>query len=411
MMELPKTEQSIWSNPNREPTYPQLQGSIDVDVCIVGGGIAGLTSAYFLTRAGKSVAVLEKNLIGSGVSGHTTGKVTAGHNVIYQKLLDRQGLDTAKHYAEANQAAVKIIEYIVRENQIDCDWQPANNYVVTETPEDTNTIYREAQIAKDLGLNATFERETSSPFWTEGAVCYTGQSHMHVGKYLHALAAMVQQNGGLVYEKTKAKRVREKPHPHVRVKGGLVKAEHIIIATNIPFSAVAHGWYCALAYPQKSYIIAIKTNAPIHGMYIMYGSPGYSVLPVVHDGEQLVLVGGEGHIPGLGARAKKHHAKLADFAERRLGAHIVSYRWSARDYLGYDLMPLIGKLYPWSKHTYTATGFMKWGLSNGTLAAMILSDQILGHENTWARSFASNRSSAFKAIPRVILQHVLRIDL
>lgn len=407
MMELPKSEQSYWTKIPLKATYPKLKKDIAVDVCIIGAGMAGLTAAYFLTRAGKKVAVIEKNFVASGVTGSTTGKVTSGHNLTYKKLVDRQGLRKARHYAESNEAAVRVIAGIIREHKISCDWQFADNYVVTENPETVRSLYKEAKTADKIGLPATFERETPSPFWVEGAVRYKHHGQMDATKYLKGLATYLDQNGCDIYEQTKAKRVRDK-RGIVKVKGGKVRAKHIVIATNVPFPPIAHGLYCALEYPLKSYIIAVKTNLPIKGMYIMPDKPKYSVLPVKNGSESLLLVGGEGHVPGLSFSSKKHHAKLAEFAERRLGASVVKYRWSASDYLGYDQMPLIGKLYPWSKRTYVATGFMKWGLTNGTVAGMIISDQILGNKNTWAEDLRPNRMSAIKAMPRVYIEYLFR---
>ncbi|MGI8636476.1 MAG: FAD-dependent oxidoreductase [Segetibacter sp.] len=139
-------------------------------------------------------------------------------------------------------------------------------------------------------------------------------------------------------------------------------------------------------------------------MYITPSDPLRSILPITIGGQSWLLVGGEGHIPGLGGGSEARYQKLADYAKDRFGV-TPTYRWLARDYLSYDDIPLIGKIYPWSKNVYVATGFMKWGLTNGTVAGMILSDRILGKNNPWAATFDSNRLGPIKSIPKVFAKY------
>ena len=113
------------------------------------------------------------------------------------------------------------------------------------------------------------------------------------------------------------------------------------------------------------------------------------------------LIGGEGHIPGTRFNSENRFQRLEAYAQKHFGLSKADYRWSARDYLAYDDIPLVGKLYPWSTHFYTATAFMKWGMTNGTVAGMILRDLICGNNNNWAAIFDSLRLSPIKAIPRV----------
>jgi glycine/D-amino acid oxidase-like deaminating enzyme len=115
----------------------------------------------------------------------------------------------------------------------------------------------------------------------------------------------------------------------------------------------------------------------------------------------MLLIGGSSHFVGLGGSASKHYGVLEEYAQR-FGIKEITHRWAAFDYLTYDSIPMAGHLYPWSKHVYVATGFMKWGLTNTTVAAIILRDQIMGRPSPWAATFMSNRSSAVKAIPGLL---------
>lgn len=144
-------------------------------------------------------------------------------------------------------------------------------------------------------------------------------------------------------------------------------------------------------------------------MYISPDKNHYSILPTHIDGRPYVLViGAGGNIPGLGGDTQKRYRMLADYAEKRLGVEEITHRWSDMDYIAYDGLPLIGKLYPWSKHTYTATGFRKWGLAMGASAGKILADQILQKPNEWGSAFDSTRGRPIKKIPRSVFKHLTK---
>jgi glycine/D-amino acid oxidase-like deaminating enzyme len=394
---------SYWVESTAGAGFPALDRDLEVDVAIIGGGLAGTTCAYLLKRAGKKVAVIEKETIGGGVTGHTTGKVTSQHGLVYAKLRDQHGEAAARVYGEANQAAIRQIRENIAHEKIDCDWQADDNFVYTESAGRLDALRREAEVAQSLGLPATFETRTTLPFEVSGAVKFSGQGKLHARKYVLGLAAAVEGAGSYVFEHTAARSVREGNPAQVKTAGGTVRARHVIIATNVPYPAAAHTYYGAFEYPMRSYLIAARFNGQLKGMYITPDQPLVSILPIRSGSDQLLLIGGQSHFVGFGGRSQKHYAALADFAKQRFGVTDIAYRWSAFDYLAYDGIPLAGHLYPWSKHVYVATGFMKWGLTNTTVSAMILRDLILGRTNPWAATFASNRSSAVKAIPGLIL--------
>jgi glycine/D-amino acid oxidase-like deaminating enzyme len=410
MAQFPSKGTSLWLETTPYSEYPALADDTQVDVAIIGGGMAGLSAAHLLKQAGKRVAVFEKARIGSGVTGYTTGKVTSQHGLIYSNLIKRFGKEAAHDYGQANQAAIQQIEMNVELERIDCDWQRADNYIFTESKKKVEALRREAKEAAGLGLPAAFTTKTSLPFKVQAAVRFENQATLHVGKYLQGLAAAIEGGGSKVYEQSKAMLVHENNDgATLRANGYIVDADQVIIATNVPSPLVMHAVHALLEYPTRSYIISGKPGKDIDGMYINVGSPSRSILPITLGGERHLLLGGEGHMVGVSGPAKGHYDKLVEYAQRHFDMEIVEHKWSTWDYLTYDEgPPLIGPAYPWSKRVFVATGFRKWGLTNAVVAGMILTDMIIGRHNPWAHSFRSNRLSAMAAIPKGLVKGLFR---
>lgn len=411
MLALPETNASYWRNVYTSSLYPKLKGDLSVDAVIVGGGITGLTTAYLLKQSGLRVAVIEKDTVGGGTTGRTTGKVTSQHNLIYDDFLKRLGKETASIYGLANETAIKKVEDIVKAEKIDCDWERDAHYVYTtkSQPEQIKRFQAEARAAAQCDLPATFERTTPLPFKVTAAVKFANQGKIHAQKYVLGLAKAVHGKGSYVFEHSHAIGIRDGTQCRVRTSGGRVFAKHIVIATNVPtLPLLARGAYCILEYPMESYIVLGQPRRKLKGMYISPDSDSYSLLPFKHGSSDILLVGGESHISGLRGNTTNHYNKLADYAWQHFGVPEIDFHWSDRDYLSYDGPPLAGRAYPWSKNLYVASAFRKWGLSNGTVSAMIIHDLINGRPNPWADVYSPQRSGPVKSIPRVAGKYIFK---
>jgi glycine/D-amino acid oxidase-like deaminating enzyme len=353
------------------------------------------------------VAVLDKSTVAGGTTGRTTGKVTTQHGLIYADLYKRFGKTTAAYYAKAAGSAWKLIASIIDREKISCDWRIEDNYVYTADPSQTEKFKQEAEVARELGLPASFLSAAPLPFETTAAVKFSGQAKFNSQLYTLGLAALVNGDGSFVFENSKVKKIRYRGRGMVATSRGKVKASRIVIATNVPtLPLAARGTYCALEYPEESYVVAGRTSASINGMYISPDKNHYSILPVNINGENMVLLGGESHISGLRVSTKRRYQKLADYAEKYFGVTDIAYMWSDRDYMAYDNFLIAGKVYPWSNNLYTAAAFRKWGLTNGTAGAMIISDLITDKENAWAAVFSPHRITPLTSIPRVFIKHL-----
>ena len=176
----------------------------------------------------------------------------------------------------------------------------------------------------------------------------------------------------------------------VRTPGGAITAEHTIVATHFPFPDRSLAF--ARVHPQRSYAIACRiAGAPPEGMFLSGDSPTRSIRAVPLDGEELLLVGGEGHRPGTGGDTEAHYTALERFAREHWDVQSVEYRWSAQDPVSVDSLPLVGRMTPFEDRVLMATGFGKWGMTGGTAAALLLADLVLGRPNPYTGLFNPNR--------------------
>jgi glycine/D-amino acid oxidase-like deaminating enzyme len=386
--------------------YAPLNRYIEADVAVIGGGIAGLNAAYLLKKAGLSVAVLEKNTIGSGTTGGTTGKVTVQHGIIYDELIKRWGVKNARAYAKSAQAAFDEMKKIIRSERIHCDWQTRDNYVYTARQDTIARLKQEARAAARLGLPASYATRLSLPFDTLGAVKFANQASFHSGKYIQGLAKFIHGNNSYVFEQSQATSIKDSDPCIVDTASGSVKAKSIIVATKIPPAPlVGRITYGALEHPETSYIVAGKYDGNLRGMYISPDKNHYSLLPIKSSHGPLLLIGGQNHTPGLGL-PERRYGKLTDYAKHRFGISHTPYRWKAMDYIAYDNIPIAGLLYPWSKNMYVISGLKKWGLNLSMVCSMLVRDQILRKENSLEHFFRPSRLSAPASIPRTIADYL-----
>ena len=395
---LPGRSVSAWLDGADHPPRPALEHDLEVDVAVVGGGIVGLTTALELQREGARVAVLEGRELASGVSGHTTAKLSSLHGLAYDSILSIHGLDAALVYGEANQWGIDRVERIAAEHGIACDLRRKPNFTYTEEAGRRAEIEAEVEAALAAGLPAALAERTDLPFEVEAAVRFADQAEFHPVKYLLGVATALEQGGAQIFERTRATglaagRIRTETGPEVA-------AERVIVATQLPF--LDRGLFFARAHAQRSYAITARVPVgPLAGMYLQAERPGRSLRSLPWHDDELLIVGGESHELAHGDPVEKFEA-LERYARERFDVAGFEHRWSAHDYLSEDGLPYVGRLWPLSDRVLTATGMGKWGLAMGTAAARILADAALGREHEWAATFDPRRIPTPRSAPRLV---------
>ncbi len=387
---------SLWTQRDH-PTYAPLVGDLETDVVVVGAGLAGLTTAALLARAGREVTVLEARSVGEGTSGRTTAKATALQGLRYRTIARHHGAEGARRYATAQVDALAWMDHQVRTSGIECAWErrPAVSYATTD--EGLAEIQDEVAAATAAGLPVTFRRELELPYPITGAVELDDQVQFDPGPYLDALAAEVHGHpGGRVHEGSRVTAVRGRRRYEVVTEGGIVTADHVVVATLLPI--VDRGLFFARAEPKSSYLVALRVGGPLpEGMYLSVDSPTRSLRTARDDEGELLLVGGEGHHTGERSPTSEAYRALEDWATERFPVQDVVSRWSAHDYVPADHLPWVGPSSPLTPGVLVATGFEKWGMTMGTAAAIALADSITGATEgpsaPWASLFDPGRHS------------------
>jgi glycine/D-amino acid oxidase-like deaminating enzyme/nitrite reductase/ring-hydroxylating ferredoxin subunit len=379
-------EESLWLSTTPLTDYPNLSDDLEVDVAVLGGGIAGLTAALLLKRDGASVAVIEAERIGAGVTGCTTAKVTALQQTVYRKLRRRHGSDGAAVYAEASAAGVELLAQLVAEEAIECALERRTAFTYAATSRERSTIESECDAALEAGLPVELVEDADLPFTTHGAVRLEQQLELHPVRYAQGLAQAVHGAGSLVFERSRALGVQNGDPCRVRTEAGSVRAGQVVVATHYPL--LDRSFFFARLEPTRSYCVAARiATTPPRGMSISTGSTTRSI----RSYGDLLILGGEGHSTGARKASPERYDKLEEFAREHWEGVEVTHRWSAQDPVSWDLLPVIGPYHPGTSRLFVASGFQKWGFASATFAAQMISDQIAGRDNPWAERFNPSR--------------------
>jgi glycine/D-amino acid oxidase-like deaminating enzyme/nitrite reductase/ring-hydroxylating ferredoxin subunit len=369
-----------------------------VDVAVVGAGITGLTAALLLKRAGKRVAVIEAGQIGTGVTGATTAHLTTMLDMRYQDLIGKWGADGARDAAASSRAAIKQIAQIAAE-QIDCDFEWVDGYLYTEDARQLAMLHAEAKATERIDLETTLTGQAPLPYPVRGALRFERQAQFHPLKYLQGLARAVEGDGSRIYEQTRVLDVADREPCRVQTETGTVTADSVILATHVPINDLL---FTALVAPYRSYVLGLRLNESVpNGLFWDTAEP-YHYIRGYGD---TLIVGGADHKTGQEQDTEAHYRQLEAFARARFQVAEITYHWSSQVYEPVDGLPYIGK-HPLKHHVYVATGFSGTGMTFGTLAAMLLRDELLGQENQWAELYSTTRIKPLAGGKRFIAEGV-----
>ncbi|MGP4049158.1 FAD-dependent oxidoreductase [Streptomyces sp. 2A115] len=402
---------SYWLDTAPGEPYPALGTDLTVDVAVVGAGIAGLSTAWELARAGRTVAVLEADRVAAGVTGHTTAKLSAQHTLIYDRLRRTRGTEAARLYARSQTEAIEHAAGLVDELGIDCDWERTSAFTYLCDKAHVDEVRAEAEAAREAGLPAEFVAETGLPYSVAGAVRVRDQAQFHPRKYLLALAEELRAEGMPIHERTRVLGLDEDDDGCrlTTETGARVTARDVVVATHYP--VFDRALLFTRLSPRRELVVAapIAADRDPEGMCITPEEDTRSVRTAPYeDGRRLLIVTGEHFTPGTGDTDKRF-TRLGDWAEEHFPGITLTYRWATQDNDSTDTVPLVGPLHPGARHTFVATGFGGWGLASGIMSGRLLTGLITGESPAWAELYDPRRLRSVLREAPAFLKHQAKV--
>lgn len=399
-----RNENSVWKATAEKSNYPPLEKDISTDVAIVGGGITGLTCAYLLSKSGKSVVVLEAKEIGGGTTGFSTGNLYSTVDSRLFNIASKFDEETSQKVVKSRTAALDLIETLIANNHISCDFYRTPWHLFTETDEEKSTIEKEFKAAKNAGLTTTLLESLPLPFSIKSAVRIEGQAQFNPMKYVKGLAKATSGDCCTIYENTRVLNFKAGKPCVLETPMAKINAKHIILASHTPKGVYA---IQRSIFPYREDAIAFKLNdehyPPAGIFWGLTKSQHHSFRTYATDDQKFLIVAGEHYKVGQAEDAKKKFDQLEKFARDRFDIASIEYKWAAQSYRSADGIAYIGEI---EDNIFTGTGFSADGLTYGTLAAMIISDLINGIKNKWADTYDINRHNPLKAAKNYLKENL-----
>ncbi len=407
---MPAAMTSLWraDRAGRRAPTPLAAAPRNPDVVVVGAGITGLSTAVLLARAGRQVVVLEARSVGAGATGNTTGKVSLLQHTLLSTILPRQGRGRTRDYVTANREGQDWLLRQCRDYALPVQREAAYSYA--QSVRGLPAARAEYHAGRIGGLDVEWVdtvAEGPVPFPFRGGVRLADQAQIDPMPLLDGMVAEIERRGGHVVEQTRVRKVADRgARCRLAVRGpdgqhGAIDTERLVLATGIPI--LDRGGYFARVVPHRSYCLAFRVPEPIpRPMFISTDSPTRSLRYAPGDDGDVLIVGGAGHPVGRQNRPSRAVRELADWTTTHFPGAVQTRFWSAQDYTPADGLPYVGPLVPGSDRILVATGFNKWGMSNGAAAALALVGRILGAEPSWAAALRSWSPHELAGVPSAL---------
>lgn len=391
-----KMNNSYWVETTKGPQFNKLEKNIETDICVIGAGITGISTAYMLLNKGLNICLIDKGEICSGVTENTTAKITSQHGLIYKYLQETFGKEYARKYLQSNEEAIKGIKKIIDTENISCDFEKTTNCIYTCKDEYIDTITEEVETVKELGVNAKLIKKVELPFDIKNGIEFPNQAKFHPLKYLYAIVEILKKNDIQIFTNS---RVVEIKHDSDGYKietenGSTVLAKYVVMATHYPIKNFP-GMHFLKMYQDRSYAIMIKPNQKFpKNMYISAETPIASFRPI---NDEFLIIGGSDHKTGDNTKdLDTCYESLEKYAKEIYPNAEIKNIWATQDCVSLDKVPYIGNFSKLMPNIYIATGYKKWGMTTSYVAAKIISDKILGKENQYEEIYKATRFAPLK---------------
>lgn len=384
---------SVWNANNSRSRYPELKNDLEVDIAIVGAGITGITAAYLLAKEGKSVAVLEAHKVGNGSTAFSTGNLYATVGERLSSIEKKHGQDVMLEVVRSRNAAIDFIEQTIANKQIDCEFKrvPWHLFSTERDTEENSEIQEEFSAGRKAGLPGTNTPPVGFHFSGISEIAtFDNQAQLNPYTYVLALASLSNSLNCKIHEGTTVTKVEDGNPCIVHTTDNQITAKQVIMATHSP-----KGIYQVQTEMQvyREFALAAKLKEPLPNDAIYWNltsSGQYSIRPYSNEEGAFLIVLGDPYRVATLENNDDCLQHIEQYLRRNFQVESIVYRWAAQNYKSGDGLPYIG-MSALERNTYIATGFKADGLVYGTLAAMLISDAILGKEHPWLKLYSPTR--------------------
>jgi len=388
--------QPTWFDTVRNAKFPPLNGDLEVDVAVIGGGITGATAGYLLKKAGATVALLERDRCGGAETGHTTAHLTYVTDTRLHALVQKFGRDHAQAAWDGGRAAIQCIAEVVEYEDIACEFAWVPGYLHAPLgqrtqQEDIEALREDARLAHELGFDGRFVEK--APFMEKAGVCFGNQAKFHPGKYVAALLRTIPGGGCHVFENSEVTQIEVQP-PKLMANGYTISCRYVFVATHVPLQGATGTVNAALFQtklaPYTSYAIGAKIPAGVvaEASFWDTADPYFYLRIDRRKGHDYAILGGADHKTGQVRDPEKNYARVEQRLRRLFPQAMIDHRWSGQVVETTDGLPFMGETAPGQ---FVATGFSGNGMTYGTLGAMMACDAYLGKANPWSQLFHVDR--------------------
>ncbi|HEY0260485.1 MAG TPA: FAD-dependent oxidoreductase [Lacisediminihabitans sp.] len=373
---------SLWLDRSAPVDSDPFEDEVEYDLAIAGAGLTGLVTGLLFARAGMRVVILEARAVGAAATGNTTAKLSLLQGSHLSEMLRHTSLATARAYVDGNREGQSWLLRYCEDHDVPVQRRTAFSYA--STPGGVERVTEEYRAGLSLGLDVTREASLDVPFPAYGAVALVDQAQFDPMAVLRQLAADFRGHGGRLVQGVRVLRVRPGSPSTVTTTRGAVYAEKVVLATGTPF--MDRGLYFAKQEAHRSYALAFRVPGALpDGMYLSVDSPTRSVRTTPVDGEERLLVGGNGHPVGRHPSPLSLVEDLTRWTREYFPGAERTHSWSAQDYRPAGRVPFTGWLPRSRGHVFFASGYDKWGMTNAVASSLTLAADILGGNLPWAR--------------------------
>ena len=381
----------------KQHSYPKVEKEMDTNIAIIGAGLTGLSTAYYLSKVTNDVFVIEADEVCYGSSGRNTGKITMQHGLLYNELIERYDKEIASQYYHANEEALNSIEQIIHDHQIDCGFERCDAMLYTQDQSMVSMLQDEYQAYLDLHIPCTYVEHQEGPIPMEAGLKMHYQARFNPYAYGLALADIITQAGISIYEHSPVETMIEEDDDTytLLVNGCKVHANRVIFASQFPFIDHAHLYFARMHCEQESVAALTSPNKLPTNMMVNIEKPSHSF----NAFHQVLIAAGNSYKSGQ--TPEVHDREFRSYLERTFHTESILYEWTNQDYVSFDKIPFIGKLDKHNEKVLFASGFSKWGNTTSNIAGKLLCSSILGLGYSYRMLYSPQRFSTIFSLPFV----------